>query len=111
MAQLVIVNAQRQANAYTPTMADAAGDTFANTGAQLLLVEHTNQAGSAVTLTIATTLTIDGEAVNDKQIVIAPGEKHLLGPFPPNVYNDANGNVVLSYSSATDIDVTVIQPS
>lgn len=100
----------RQAGAFTFTAADSLGDDFVNNESELLLVRHTNGAGSSVTLTVTSTMQVDGEDVPDKQITIGPGENHLLGPFPRNIYNDAEGVVALSWSDATDIEVALIKP-
>lgn len=101
----------RMANIVTPVAADGVGDEFVNTGKELVLVEHTNGAGSSVTLTITTTSTVDGEAVADRTIVIGPGETHLLGPWPQQWYNDANGKVQMSWSAVTDVVLSVLKPS
>ncbi|MFO7958998.1 MAG: hypothetical protein R6X33_18080 [Candidatus Brocadiia bacterium] len=100
----------RQAGAFTFTAADPLGDDFVNNESELLLVRHTNGAGSSVTLTVTSTMQVDGEDVPDKQISIGPGENHLLGPFPRNIYNDVEGKVALSWSDATDIEVALIKP-
>jgi hypothetical protein len=108
MPLLTPISPARAANALTMIAADAGGDAFDNTGSELLLVTHTNGGGSAVTLTIVTQITVDGEPVDDKEITIAPGSTHLLGPFPKGTYNDSNGRVQLTYSAHTDITVKPI---
>ena len=108
MATLTPVAPARQANPIPGQAADVGGDDFANDGKKLLLIEHTNGAGSDVDLTITTTKTVDGEDVADKTITVPAGERHLFGPFPTSVYNDGEGKTSLSYSSATDIEVAVI---
>ena len=110
MAALTPVSPARGANSFSFSSADAGGDTFANTGRELALVRHTNGAGSDVTLTLVTTATVDGEAVADKEITIGAGTNHLIGPFPKNIYSDVDGNVALSWSAATDIELVVIKP-
>jgi len=89
--------------------AAAEGDEFANTGKELLLIE--NGAGSPVTLTIETIVTVDGEAVADKDVIIPAGERHIIGPFPTTYYNDGDDLVQLTYTSETDVTVAVIKPS
>jgi len=101
----------RLANILTFVAADVAGDEFVNTGKELILVQHTNGAGSSVTLTVTTSATVDGEAVADRVITIGPGETHLLGPWPQQWYNDANAKVQLAWSAVTDITLAVIKPS
>ncbi len=101
--------AERLANAITFAAADALGDSFANSGREAILIRHDNAVGTAVTLTIATPLTIDGLSVADASIVIGPGETHLLGPWPASTYNDSQKQVALSYSSATDISIAIVK--
>jgi len=108
MATVAPIARARTANPITFTAANGGGDTFANSGRELLLVRHTNGVGSAVTLTVATTETVDGLAVADLAVVIDPGETQVLGPFPKAIYDNSSGNVALSWSSATDIEVAVI---
>ncbi len=87
--------------------------SFANTGRELLEVTHTNGSGDSCTLTITTTKTIDGEAVADKLITITKGSKYLIGPFPTDIYNDANNEVNLELDSPgyADIELQVIRPA
>ena len=108
MATLNPTSAARSANPLTAVAADPAGDQFANDGRKLLLIEHTNDAGSTVTLTADVQKSVDGETVTDKTIDIGAGETHLIGPFPTGIYNDNDGNVQLTYSAATDIELTLL---
>jgi len=110
MAELTPISPKRAANAFAFSAAEAGGDSFPNTGKELVLVRHTNGAGSDVTLTITTTQQVDGEDVADKQVTIGAGTNHLLGPFPRSIYNDGDGKVSLAWSDATDIELAVIQP-
>ena len=108
MAALTPVSPSRAANDFSFAAAAAGGDTFANTGKEMVLI--TNGSGSGITLTIATTITVDGEDVADKEITIGAGETHLLGPWPANLYSDGDGLVSLAYSLETSITVAVIKP-
>lgn len=108
MAAVTPVTKSRSANVIPFAAATGGGDEFANTGRELLLVRHTNAGGAAVTLTIATQAAPDGLAVADKTVTIDPGEDHALGPWPTSIYNDADGNVQLTWSSATDIEIAVV---
>lgn len=111
MATLTPVSPARAPNELAGQAASAGGDQWANSGKELLVVEHTNGAGSEVTLTVTTVVTIDGEAVADKEIAIPAGTRHLLGPFPPNIYNDGEGNASVACDDETDIEVALIQTS
>ena len=110
MATITAVSPDRAANSFTFDAAASGGDDFVNTGTELLLIKHTNGAGSAVTLTIVTTREVDGQSVADKEITIGAGETHLLGPFPTGIYNDPDEKVSFSYDDETDIEVAVISP-
>lgn len=107
MAVLNVQQAKRAANSIAMTSADTGGDSWANSGAEALLVE--NAGTSSVTLTFTTYKTVDGLAVNDLQVVVPAGETHLVGPFPTDIYNDPDGNAQVSYSSATGVKVAVVK--
>jgi len=113
MADLTANTPSRTASDIAANQEDgAAAITFANTGKEFLLVDHTNAGGSASNLTIATTLTIDGGAVADKVVAISAGEKHLVGPFPTNIYNDDDDEVNATLDGGyADITITLIRPA
>ena len=109
MANLTATESSRSAATITPDTPEIGGDQFANTGFELLLVRHTNGGGSAATLTVPIQKQIDSEDVADKTISIGAGETHLVGPFPREFYNDADGNVQLQWSSVTDLEVILLR--
>lgn len=109
MAELTPVSPDRAQAELAAASGAAGGDEWANDGKTYLLIEHTNGAGSTVTLTITTSATVDEEAVADKEISIPAGERHIIGPFPTNIYNDGDGHANISYDDETDIEVAVIQ--
>lgn len=111
MATLSAVSPAKAANAFSFAAADSAGDTYKTTGKELVMLRHTNDAGSSVDVTIVTTYVVDGESVDDKVITVAPGENHLLGPFGTKVYGDPDDMVSITYSAAADIELAVIKPS
>lgn len=83
------------------------GDTFVNTGRELLFIANGDV--SDMTLTIVTPVTLGGQAVADRTVTIPAGESRLIGPFPPGVYNNAAGGVDLTYSAVTDLTVYVVK--
>lgn len=105
-SQLTAVSPKRAVNLFTGVAANTDGNYFTNNGHQLLVIESTG-AGTA-TLTIATSVTVDAEAVAEKTVAIGAGERHLLGFFPPAWYSDNDGYVQLTYSAVVDIEVAVI---
>ena len=111
MATLTAQSPKRGANSISFSAPSAGGDDFANSGTELLLVQHTNSAGTQKTLTIVTPAVVDGDlSVADRQIVIGPGELHMLGPWPTNTYNDSQGKVSFSFDATNDLQVAVIKP-
>lgn len=112
MAALTVQTLKRTSNGVdlAGAAASAGGDTFPTTGREFIVVE--NGGGSSITVTVATTVTVDGLAVTDLTAVVAAGEKRAIGPFPPATYaadQQPGGNVALSYSSTTSVTVAVVQ--
>jgi hypothetical protein len=85
------------------------GDTFANSGSELLFVK--NGAGAPITLTLDIQSKLDGQALTDPAPSLTNGHTYVLGPFPPAYYNDANGRVKVTCSDATSITLKVIKPA
>ena len=79
----------------------AASDVFNNDGNVRLWVD--NQNAGTCTVTIVTQATVDGQAVSDKTVAIPTGEKRLIGPFPPGVYNDDNSQVTVQFSVTSNV--------
>jgi len=103
MATLTVQEISR--SAITPSYGAAAGggDQFPNDGRTYLHIK--NGGGSSITLTVATQMTVDGKAVADDAITVTNAQERIVGPFPPGIYNDANGMVQLTYSGVTSVTV------
>ena len=85
----------------TATACAAGGDAFTNDGATLLYFK--NGGVATRTITIATQIAPDGFATADRTITLLSGDRVIAGPFPPGVYNDANGKVQLTYDAVTSL--------
>ncbi|TVQ64484.1 MAG: hypothetical protein EA379_01315 [Phycisphaerales bacterium] len=108
MALLSVLQAVREESEIEFVAADAGGDEFVNTGREAVII--TNNDSTPKTLTIVTQQTVDGEAVDDKEVVVPPGETHLVGPFPTGIYNrPADSRVELEYSAVTDVTVAIVR--
>lgn len=88
--------------------AAAGGDEFSNDGKRTFFVVE-NEAGVGRTVTFVTQKTVDGEAIADKDVVTADGERYIVGPFPASIYNDDNGRVQVTYSSETGLSVAAFK--
>lgn len=73
---------------------------FANNGN----VKLVTLAAAGANIAVVTPNTVDGGAITDKTLVAGTAKVRVFGPFPPNIYNDADG-----YCSFTvDANTTVL---
>ncbi len=107
MATLSVQTSARAANDLSMTAADAGGDDFDNSDNPLVLIK--NDDTSSIDVTFTTTITVDGESVDDKTITVGAGEIALLGPWPGGTYDDADGKVSIGYTSVTSVTVAAIR--
>lgn len=104
MAALSTVTAVRAGVSVAGVAANAGGDTFTNTGAEVLIVK--NGHSSPQTVTVVTSQTSDGLAVADRAVAVANGAEVALGPWPRYVYGST---VSLTYSGVTALTVAVLK--
>lgn len=86
----------------------ADGFKFANNGRTLLIVAND---ASALALAFAIQITVDSEVVDPKDVTVTASQTWPIGPFPKNIYNDADGNVVVTIDAdlANGIAVLSVQ--
>jgi hypothetical protein len=94
--------------------AGAGGDTFVNTGRELVVFKNADASPKTVTIDILPSGgpgggTLDGQAVTDKAVVVTNGTTVIMGPFPTSQYNNSAGQVSLSYSAVTSCTVKVLR--
>lgn len=77
--------------------AAVAGDVYPNTGAQTLQVR--NLLNTPITVTITAQNVCSQGSLHTLTFVVAAGATALLGPFAFQFYNDATGNVNVTYSA------------
>src|SRR5215213_5149537 len=65
---------------------------IANNGNVVLILECT--AGG--TATVATPGSVDGNTITDLSLTTTAAKVQIWGPFPPQVYNNSSGNLVLT---------------
>src|SRR3990172_2571153 len=99
MATLTVQQIAKTGLVYALTAAAGGGDAFLNEGVRTFF--HVKNAdGTATTVTFVTQKTVEGLAVS-----VTNGTEQLVGPFPADVYNDANGLVQVTYSKVTSLTV------
>lgn len=81
---------------------------FPNSGREVL---HIKTVGTACTVTVQTPGTVDGQAVADRTIALGTNAERFIGPFPVDVYNQADGQVYIDYSAVTAVTVAVLVPN
>jgi hypothetical protein len=87
--------------------AAALTNTVANLGRTIVLVK--NDSVASINATLKSRLSVDGNVVPDKVIAVAAGTEKVIGPFPPGIYNDADGLVQIDISVITTVGIAVIQ--
>jgi hypothetical protein len=90
----------------TAVAVDVGGsDKYPNTGNEMVIVNNGSGGALTVTENYGVGGTIDGQVLPNKTKIVAAGKVALLGPYPPGLYNDANGFMTLSWSATTTIKV------
>lgn len=87
----------------------ANGDTFANDGKTFLHVKNAN-AGTCTVIVNSIRPCNQGADHDVSVVVAATTGDEMIGPFDPNRFNDASGNVtVSSYSVTATVSVAAIR--
>lgn len=90
----------------TAVAADAAlTDKFLNYGKEFLYVHNAGGSPCVVTLNFGPGATVDAVAPTNKTVTIAAGKDGMIGPFPTNFYNDANGYMNVHYDQVASVKV------
>jgi len=88
-------------------VAVASQDQFLNDGKTVIMVK--NGGGSADVVTISGQKTCShGDAHNISKSVAMTSGHTMLGPFPKDIYNDANGYVKVNHSFTTSVTIAVV---
>lgn len=89
------------------TAAAGGGDKFTNDGQTYFVIK--NGDASPHTVSFAIQLAVDGVTPTFTPVNLLAGETRLLGPFPSGIYNDANGQVNVTYSAVTSVTVAAVK--
>lgn len=83
---------------------DATNDHYIPGNDGTIFLEVTNVNAGEQDVTIITPGTVDGNAIADL-VVPVPGSSavRLIGPFPPAIYNQADGSVYVDPEISTDL--------
>ncbi|MBP8991729.1 MAG: hypothetical protein KBG82_07100 [Spirochaetes bacterium] len=91
--------------AYSLASANADGNYFKNNGYTFFVVS--NGGSSAITVTIDSKATCNFGGDHDIEVSVGEGATKIIGPFNVARFNDAEGEVNVSYSDVTSVTVGV----
>lgn len=102
--------------AYSPVAVDNVnGNSFVNTGKEIINVTATS-AASTVTVTVPAQKACSfgvSNAVHDYTMTLSATDNKMLGPFPPERFNDANGLCTVNFSGGgvtwANVKISVIK--
>lgn len=83
------------------------GDEFINEANAFVFID--NQSGADKTVRFTIQKLVDGEIPPKKMVVVTLGEKRRIGDFPPDIYNDPDGKVQITYTAVTDLFIAVMK--
>lgn len=106
MAQLTVEKIGISGLAVTMQTANSGGDSFKNDGKTRVLLENSSGGN---TVTFATPKVEAGLAIADPAIAVASGGKTLVGPFPPDLFNDGSGLVQMTYDTEANLTIGIFQ--
>ena len=87
------------------------GDTWLNTGGELVYLNNGSGAPITVTMPYASNVRFDGSTPTAKTFAVPAGHAALLGPFAPGFFNDpTSGLASLTYSGVTSLTICVFRP-
>lgn len=99
---------------HTAGAAPSTNDTFPNDGLTFLFFTNNGGSNGTVTPVSQTNLAPPGfgviAAVTDPQFTITAGTSRLVGPFAPARFNNASGQVTLTYGGTlTNVRVAAVR--
>lgn len=109
MADLATQNISRAGIVPSFSAAAGGGDKFIPD--EDTYIEAINGSGGAITVTIATPKTVDGEAIADRAVSVAAGARRKIGPFPKSLFADPadSGKAAITYSGVTSLTIGVFK--
>lgn len=106
MARTALAVQQISRAGITPSYsaANADGHSVLNSGKEFLHVK--NGSGSSINVTVQTPGTVDGQAIADRVVAVGAGAEKMIGPFPPDTYNQPGTNTLyVDFSAVTTVTV------
>ncbi len=92
-----------------PTAAQTDGNSFNNTGKEIL---HVINGATDSVVTINTPRGPDGQSVTERTVTVSAASDQFIGPFPPEIFNQRGslGDIVhVDYDSVANVTVEVLR--
>jgi len=114
MADITVVSPSPSGVNPSAASASAGGDAVLNQRGRTL-IRVANGSGSSINVTIAAQSTSrpadstwPAMTLGNGVIAVPAGQARVIGPFP-TAYNDSNGKVQITYSSATSVTIEAFE--
>lgn len=108
MATLTVQSITRTGLNPTYAAASALGYQVANNGRVFLHVKNGSASAHTVTIESQVSTPPPGTSVSDVAVSVPAGAERMIGPFPPNAFNDADKYMQITYSAVTSLTVAAI---
>lgn len=116
MATLTVLSMTNLGSLKALVAATGGGDQFANPTDERTYLEVANGGGGSITVTITAQNTsfpggpnVGTLTASNAGGAVVNGTTRVFGPFPARIYNDANGNVQVTYSGVTTVTVQALR--
>ncbi len=104
----------------TPQNIDQDGLVVVHTGSLLItnnyiirndgrmFIRVVNGGGSPAVTTIVTRNKVAGNAIADRVVSVEAGTEQNIGPFPPSVFNNSDGDIDVSFDFITSVTLAAL---
>lgn len=87
----------------------SAANTYQSPNDGRVFLHIVNGGGSPDTVTIVTNAQVHGLAIADRTVSVPAGEERMIGPFPPEIYNNSDGELEWSHSFITSVTQSALR--
>lgn len=108
-AALTVKQVSRSGVLSAPTAAETDGNSWNNTGKEIL---HVVNGATDSVVTIDTPRGPDGQGVTERTVTVSASSEKFIGPFPPEIFNQRGslGDIVhVDYDSVVNVTVEVLR--
>lgn len=87
--------------------ANVDGNSISNDGQVFLHIK--NGGASPINVTVQVPTQVDGMAITARVVAVANASEKMIGPFPPNLFNQSDGSLYVDYSAVTTVTVAAVR--